>query len=260
MQPRWAGWRAGAAFAVVVAAGTAAGCGDEGRFFIVQNQSPEAGCLISAEAEHGFRGRGRLDVNLVGDDAAFAYAIYPLLQNDLPRSNQAGAPEPNRLTIEAFTVALELDGEPPAAARKAWDDLLATESGKRYFSFEERIAATLEAGGARIGASVDVFPAEIARRLRASGALAGVASVRTVVKLRARGHRQAGTLETPEFRFPLEICAGCLTNVLGACPVTKRENEGHACNLAQDLPVDCCTQSGGLRCPAPLADKTTTTP
>ncbi|HEY0714573.1 MAG TPA: hypothetical protein VGF45_17945 [Polyangia bacterium] len=235
----------------------AVGCGEESRFFVVQNQAPSDMCEISAKPDNPFKGTGRLDAALIGPGETDAYTIFPLLQNDLPRAGQEGAPEPNRLTVEAFMVRLELDRTAPAAARKVFDDLAASETGKRFLAFEQPFAATIDPGGSRISSHVDAFPAEVVRRLREAGAFEGVAAIRTMVNLRVRGRGLSRVVETPEFRFPLEICDGCLARVVGACPLQKLENAGHGCNIAQDQVVDCCTEARGVRCPASVS---TTTP
>jgi hypothetical protein len=250
---------ASAALAMVLGAS----CGDETRFFIVHNQRPDQGCAVSPEVAHAYAGQGRLDASLVGDSSAYAYSLFPLLQNDLPRSGQPGANEPYRLTIEAFLVNLELDKDAPAAARQVFDELGANDATRRFLAFEEPYAATLEGGGGRLAAGVHVVPAEVVRRLKSAGAFEGVAAVRMMVKLRARGRGQNGAIETPVFRFPLDVCVGCLLNLRGACPVAELANPGNVCNLAQDDLVDCCMEGRSLRCPAPVADKTapsTTTP
>jgi hypothetical protein len=232
-------------------------CGDESRFFIAQNQAPRETCEISAEPGRAYMGTGTLDASLIGPITPYAYGMYPVLQNDLPRAGQEGAPEPNRLTVEAFTVRVELDRAAHAAARQVFDDLAASESGRKFLTFEHPFAATIEPGGGRIASGVDVFPGEVVRRLRSAGAFQGVSLIRASVIVRARGRGTNRVVETPEFRFPLDICDGCLRRVVGACPLPKIEYQGHACNIAQDQPVDCCTEAGSVRCPALVGTSTT---
>jgi hypothetical protein len=239
------------------------GCGEETRFFIVQNQVPKEGCVVAGDKTDVYRGEGYLDVGLVSDGAAFAYDLFPLVQNDLPGNGSGmGSPQPNRLVIKGFRVTVELDPAAPEAARQVFDRLAADETGRGFLSYEEPWSGTLEPGGSTKAAGVGVFPAEIARRLRDTGYFdgEGVRELRASVTVRALAERQAGDLETPPFRYPLRLCQGCLMAFQGTCPLRERRFAGNACNLAQDEPVDCCLDGGRMRCPAPVADKTSMTP
>ena len=233
-------------------------CGEETRFFIVQNQVPQAGCSIPGARGMSYRGEGRLDATLVSDSASFAYDMYPLLQNDLPQVTTEGAPQPNRLSIRGFHVELELDAGAPAAAKQVFAAVAADPMMKGLLSYDEATSGTLEPGST-LASGVGAFPAELARRLLASGVFDSVPRVRTMVRLRALASRAGGDMESTEFRYPLDICAGCLTAVRGACPLEKLEHPGHACRISQDDLVDCCLDSGRLRCPAPVKAPSMTT-
>ena len=240
---------------VLAAVSTASlSCGEETRFFIVQNQVPQEGCVVSGERSKAYRGDGRLDVSLVGDTQLNAYRMYPLLQNDLPAAGVSGAVEPNRLVVKAFRVTLELDGDAPAAARQAFDALAA-----ELRSYEEPWAGTLEPGGATIPAGVTVVKGEVARRLRDAGVFDAATHLRVAARLRAVGARAEGDMTSMEFRFPIQLCSGCLVSGGGTCPIAERRFAGHACNIAQDEPVDCCRDGTALRCPAPVATRPMTT-
>jgi hypothetical protein len=232
-------------------------CGEETRFFIVQNQVPQAGCTIPGNRSNVYRGEGRLDATLVGDSAAFAYDIFPLLQNDLPAVTEQGAPQPNRLSVKGFHVELELPAEAPAAARQVFDGLAADANLRGLLSYDEPTSGTLDPGGT-LASGVGAFPAELARRLLDSGVLEQVPRVSVIIRLRALAERQGDDISSTEFRYPLEICAGCLVAVRGSCPLEKLDNPGNACRLAQDDLVDCCLDSGRLRCPAPVRSTTMT--
>jgi hypothetical protein len=237
------------------------GCGEESRFFIVQNQVPGEGCTIPAQKTAVYRGDGRIDVALVSAENAFAYELFPLLQNDLPASGRSGSPEPNRLVIRGFRVAVALDSAAPAA-RQVFDDLAADETNRHLLAYEEPWSGTLEPGGGTKSAAVGVFPAELARRLRDTGYFngEGMRELRASVTVRALGGRPGGDLETPEFRYPLRLCQGCLMAFAGSCPLAERRFAGNACNVAQDQPVDCCLEGERMRCPAPVVDRMSTTP
>jgi hypothetical protein len=241
-------------------------CGEETRFFIVQNQVPESGCSISGARSSTYRGEGTLDTTLVSESASFAYDIYPLLQNDLPAVGTEGAPQPNRLSLKGFHVDIELAAGAPATARQVFDAVAADPNLQGLLSYDEATSGTLEPGG-NLASGVGAFPAELARRLLNSGVFSTAPRVRATIRLRALASRQSGDMESTEFRYPLDICAGCLVALRGSCPVEKLENPGNACRYSQDNLVDCCLDSGRLRCPAPVKSTgmtttttTTTTP
>src|SRR3954452_20100450 len=99
--------------AVLVLSGLLCACSEDGnsRFFILQNQVPTAGCVITT-TRTVYQGQGVLDLSLIGDDT-FAYELFPLIINSYPGSTAAGAPEPNRLFVRAFRVRIEAgDGAP----------------------------------------------------------------------------------------------------------------------------------------------------
>jgi hypothetical protein len=247
-------------WAAVCGSALIAGCGDESRFYIVQNQVPLAAngsCSIPAGRGQQYAGDGVLDVALVSPTAVSAYDMYPLLQNDLPRSG-AGGVEANRLFVKGFRVRLELDAAAPAPARQVFDALAADETARRNLAFEEPWSGTVDPGGGVIATGVHAFPGELARRLAAAKVFEAAPTVRVFATVQALGAREQGDLTTPEFRFPINVCAGCLVSQLGPCPVAARTHNGNACNLAQDDAVDCCTSDAGMICPAPV--KTTTSP
>ncbi len=227
------------------------GCGEESRFFIVHNQVPADGCVVSGKRGEAYRGEGVVDVALVGDTQPYAYRLFPLLQNDLPAAGGKGSAEPNRLIIKGFRVRVGLSADAPAAARQVFDAMAADETGRRFLSYDEPWSGTLEPGDT-MSAGVTAVPGEIARRLRDSGVFDTLPEVNLVATVRALGTRPAGDLDTPEFRYPIALCKGCLVSFGGTCPLTERHFAGNVCNIAQDEPVDCCMDQGVPRCPAPV--------
>jgi hypothetical protein len=128
----------------VSAAAAPAGCsvGSE-RFFVVQNQVPQDGCVIPADRGSLYRGSGTLDVGLVFDGALVGYQLFPLLQNDLPALGQAGGTEPNRIALREFRVHLELAPDAPPALHYLF---AAPELGP-YLAYSEAWSGTVDPGG-----------------------------------------------------------------------------------------------------------------
>jgi hypothetical protein len=225
--------------------GLLGGCGAEsGRFLILQNQAPQAPCKITTDRMI-YRGSGTLDAALVGKDQRFGYELFPLLQNSFPASGASDAPEPNRLFVRAFRVRVEAgDGAP----QKVFD-LFGKLQGDPLIEYQEPWSGTVDPGGGLMAAAVGVVPAELARRIQASGALAGVPSIPLLTHVRAVGVRREGEVESDEFTFPVEVCDQCLIAQLLPCPYDA-VNLGNACNISQDAFVDCCMAGAELSCPA----------
>jgi len=248
-------WRASLAGLVCLAAGSLAGCGQPaGQFFVVQNQSPEAGCTIPTGAAGTYQGEGTLDIRVPASSDA-AYMLFPLLENDLPAAG-GGGPEPNRIALSGFEVELAfVDGS--AAAAAAFAAISADSATAGLMHFRTPWSGSVAPGGGRTSAGTSAFPAETAIRLRDSGALSDHSYARVTANLRAHGRTQSGDVTSDVFKYPIRVCDGCLINSITSCPSTAAVLTGGLCGPGQDAPVDCCTQGTTLICPATMAPATT---
>jgi hypothetical protein len=218
--------------------------GETDRFFIVQNQVPQAGCVVKTERSV-YQGEGLLDLSLVSSGSTFAYELFPLIQNDYPAA-AAGGPEPNRLFVRAFRVRVEAgDGAP---AKLANFIIGLQEQEPSLVQFQTPWAASVDPGGGLLAAAVGVVPGELARRIQTMK-LADGPGASVMVRVMAVGSRSLGEVESREFAYPVQLCQGCLVADLRACPYAP-VHLGNPCNPAQDAPIDCCTQGSELSCPA----------
>jgi hypothetical protein len=225
------------------------GCetGDNPQFFIFQNQVPSGNCSISAN-KGVYRGEGLLDVAVLPEGTATGYILHPLLQNDFPQVAGTG-PEPNRLRMRGFQVRIEPAPAVPDAVSKLFTRLGNDARLRTLIEYEEPWSGSVAPGGVA-SASVVVVPGDLARQIRDTGALATLTHLTLFAKVRALGERQGGqTLRTEEFVYPIRVCQGCLVASLRACPYAP-VNLGNPCNVAQDDPVDCCTEGGTTICPS----------
>jgi len=230
-------------------------CGQPaGQFFVVQNQSPEAGCTIPTGAAGTYQGEGTLDIRVPASSDA-AYMLFPLLENDLPAAGSGGA-EPNRIALSSFEVEIAfVDGN--AAAAAAFAAIEADSSTAGLMHFQTPWSGSVAPGGGRTSAGTSAFPAETAIRLRDSGALADHSYARVTANVRAHGSTQSGSITSDVFKYPIRVCDGCLINSITSCPSTTAVLTGGVCGPGQDAPVDCCTQGTSLICPATMAAPTT---
>lgn len=218
------------------------GCGAQpGELVFVQNQVPERGCVIPATLGKIYRGDGILDVSLVDDGALSGYELFPLLQNNL---RHLGRPvEPNRLVVRGFHVEVWLDQAPPAIASMFPSD-------QPMEKYDERWAGTVEPGGGLLATAMNAFPAELARKIRATKALETQPFMSAFLKVTALATKVDGTeIKSDPFRYPLRICQGCLVTGVRPCPAVPTAL-GNECNIAQDNAVDCCVADNRLICPS----------
>lgn len=222
-----------------------AACSDVSeQFFVVQNQVPTEGCVIPGERSAAYQGRGVMDVALVSDGALTGYRMFPLLQNDLPVRGEGT--EPNRISLSSFNVRLHLEPGAPVE--------IASLFAAGDIKFSSPWSGTIQPGGGLLSASVPVVPAEIARQIRASHVLESISGVEMTAYLRAKGETLAETVDSREFAFPIHVCQGCLIANVQDCPYAA-VNKGNVCNVAQDEPVDCCTDGVDMFCPSRAPDE-----
>jgi hypothetical protein len=214
------------------------------QFFIVQDQVPAEGCVIGTETTL-YRGQGVLDVRLVASGASEAYAVFPLVRNDLP-APAAGEASTNSIELQGFDVDIVPIGTLPAAT----DALLKSLAGDDLIHFRTPWSGVLEPGGGLRAGRVAAIHAELARRIRDTGDLRAKGSfLQLGAHIRVAGNR-SGSVESDPFLFPIRVCDGCLIGRLESCPfATAPANPGNACNVAQDDVVDCCLTGDALTCP-----------
>jgi hypothetical protein len=240
------------------------GCGQPpDQFIVIQNQVPDTGCVIPTTKGSTYRGSGVLDVRLVSAGAETAYAIYPLMQNNLPGPTGAQAGDPNRIALSGFKIDISLMDDAPDGALK--DKFAAMATSGLNGAPDHRIAysiptsGSVESGGGNTSSGVNGLDGELALLIRDSGVLqvSGPFHIRSTI--RAEGSTVTRSVTSDPFDFPILVCDGCLIanavdRKVPVCPAASVANPGNECNVAQDESVDCCTTNGGqLVCPAVVA-------
>lgn len=218
------------------------------QFFIVQDQVPEAGCVVNTTSTK-YRGEGVLDVHLVASTATDGYLVFPLVRNDLP-APAAGETSQNSIELRGFDVDIVPIGSLPSAT----DALLTSLQSDTLMHFRLPWSGVLEPGGGVRAAHVAAVSGELARRIRDTGDLRAAGTfIQIGARIRVAGDR-SGSVESDPFLFPIRVCDGCLIGRVDNCPLaTAPANVGNVCNLAQDDVVDCCISGSTLTCPATVA-------
>jgi hypothetical protein len=240
---------------------------------ITQDQWIDAGgeCTVPELATPTERIKGVLDVAVL-DSYSTHYLFYPLLNNLLgPLSGQVGGDlsnveEKNNILLKSFKVKLEV--ETSAGTSFAWDPECSGE-------FDVPTAtAKLPPQGSLAMATEIIRPCNAAPlfRLLQAAALEGVPYPTVTVNTTIRAHGSVGStgISSPPFRFPVDVCYGCLQTgysdpaaaqvqfpAIPKCSdLTTNPYKGDSCNPAQDYLVLCCATSvddngnaTGVECP-----------
>ena len=243
---------------LVALASAQAGCSGTppGEFIIVQNQVPNADCTIPATLGTLYRGEGVLDVRLVGDGQS-GYQLFPLLQNNFPGPSGGQTVDANRIALSGFDVdiALPPDAPPDSQITALFTQLAMSSSGgpDPLIQYSTLTSGSVASGGGNTASSVNVFPSELAQKVRDTGELSPVNHFWVMASVRARGNTLVNSVQSDAFKYPIELCDGCLVIDQGACPVAAAE--GNSCYIGQDSGSGCCSQAGQLFCPSVVASK-----
>jgi hypothetical protein len=233
---------------------TLAACGRvPGQFEILNDQVPTTaaggGCTIPVNPTI-YQGMGTLDISIVRGDFQSAYDIFPLIENNLPRSSSNSSIDPNEIQLSGFQIDIAPIGAPPPASIQAVFD-----GAGPLVHYQVSWAGGISSGGGQLSATVRAFPVGLAQQLSAAGGIGVDPSLTVDLTIQALGITNNGTsMQSDPFHFPVAVCSGCLVANVAPCPYAAAPvNTGNSCNAAQDLPVDCCTDNGTLICPPTVA-------
>jgi len=245
-----AGWAVLGALSWLVIGGAGCSGTPPGEFIIVQNQVPDAMCTIPATLGTVYRGEGVLDVRL-----SDGYELFPVLQNNFPAPGAGQSVDANRIAISGFDVDVAV---PANASSNPVTDLIngLRPAGARpdpLVQFSTLTSGSVASGGGNTASSVGVVPGDLVRKLQEQNVLTATNHFWILATVHARGATLVGTVRSDGFRYPIELCDGCLIVDQGACPVAAAS--GSACNIGQDQSVGCCESAGQLVCPSVVASK-----
>lgn len=204
----------------------------DGAIFILQNQVPEAGCVIPSDITSPFLPRGRIDVQ-----SSTGYLFNPLVQNNATVVETA-----NRI---ALVEGAEVDITLPSATELEGIDSSLT-------SFTSRFSGAIQPGGGLTSFSFEIMSKDLLDAIKPGTTDNRIVAVQASVKI--FGEMGGGTVETNSYSYTIDVCDGCMTQNLGACTAladTFVATEGGLCNPSQDIVLQCCTKSDmTVQCPA----------
>jgi hypothetical protein len=193
---------------------------------ILRNQAMTESCSAGADPSAAFYSSGTIDLN-----SPSGYLFSPIVQNF------AMDVEGTSLRI-AFVQGARVDIRFADSAR---DEALAGQDG--LTRFQVPLSGSIEAGGT-IGLIFEIVPAELFAQLVDNDLL--------LVDVRIFGQMGGDGFESAVFRYPVEVCDGCLVEDLGSCSLldTGFVGAGHPCGVFQDQVTQCCDGTTGPVCPA----------
>ncbi len=218
-----------------------AGCTNAGSpIFILQNQVPDEGCVISSSTSADFNPRGRIDVN-----AGAGYLFTPVVENVADQGDGAQGV----VFVEGADIELTLEKGLLDAA--VYDEAVS----KNLIKFSKRFSGAIQPDGGTTSFAFTVIPDQLMTDYVAAR-LADDGSQLTEVKVGVSifGNMNGGDVSTPTFNFWVDLCNGCMKQNVGACTDLSSGFEpltGGECVTLQDVPLECCTATDSSEvCPA----------
>lgn len=221
---------------------------------LLRNVAPTEGCIVSTSGDVS-QASGVIEV-----ESRAGYVMTPLLRNDLV-TVEGESTTSKSIFIQGAKVTIEFYDEDLFTAAEI--EAMTTDGLVRFVA---PTSGAIEPNGGLQTYQLEVVPTElfalIAPKLVAS-ATDPTPSTVLDVHVQFYGERTSGdSVSSNTFRYPVEVCKGCLTNIVGACeglPTDGEYRTGGVCNPAQDGIADCCTDAAGARvCPAVAATPPTT--
>lgn len=201
---------------------------------IIRNQLPDEGCAVSTGTSGPYQPRGRIDVSSVN-----GYRFTPLVSSTAEENPPASL---RRIFVEGANVDISFQGSNIPTPGAGLENSI---------NFRAPFSGSIEAEGET------TFDFEIVTRELLADLVDDVTPdnpVQIMASVTIVGELDGDTIESNTFKYPVEVCDGCMRNVLGPClglPEETEISQGGVCNTDQDGALDCCTaEDGSLTCPA----------
>ncbi len=205
----------------VLSSGCTVDAGDS--LFILHNKPLTTECQVSAEKGGTFLSRGLVDIRI-----GTGYTFTPVVESRA-RIVDDTDPLERAILIGGAEVSIEL----PEGVTAGGDLLTST----------QRFSGTIEPGGLS-GFMFDIISPQLVAV--AGNALVGQTAL---VDITMFGELGNGTVESPQFTYPVQFCDGCSVQSCNGYQMP----EGRSCIPGQDFyEANCCAaEDGELICPPP---------
>ncbi len=241
-----------AALPLLVLAGACVDNNADSGLVILRNVAPEQGCIVDPTSS-AVRTSG-----IIEDDAAGGYVFTPVVRNDLVSFEGENITARSifvsgaRVTIDFYDAALFTAAEQATFDTDGLTKFVVPSSG------------AIDPNGGMQTFHLEIVPSELIAKIAPKlAAMTTDPTPSTILDVRVQffGTRAGDDVSSNTFRYPVEVCHGCLTNVLGPCDTLSSSIEarvGGVCGPDQDGVVDCCLAAdSSLVCPAVAPTPTT---
>lgn len=202
---------------------------------IIRNQLPDEGCVIPTVADGPYQPRGRIDVN-----SPNGYRFTPLVQSFAEENDNSM----RRTFINGANIDISFAGSNTPVVSAGLENSI---------KFRTLFSGSIAASGST-SLDFDIVTRELLADLVDD--VTPTNPVQIVASVTIIGELDGDGIESNTFTYPVEVCDGCTTNVLGLCSELDPALEistGGVCNTLQDGVLDCCTEAdGSLTCPAAI--------
>ena len=241
-----------AALPLLVLAGACVDNNADSGLVILRNVAPGLGCIAdpgSAEVRTS---------GIIEDDAVGGYVFTPVVRNDIV------AFEGENLTAKSIFIGgarVTIDYSDPDLFTAAEQATFDTDG---LTKFVVPSSGAIDPNGGMQTFHLEIVPPELLALIAPKlAAMTTDPSPSTMLDVRVQffGTRAGSDVSSNTFRYPVQVCHGCLTNALGPCDTLAPDVEvqtGGECNPAQDGVTDCCLAAdSSLVCPAVAPTPTT---
>lgn len=227
-------------FLILGAAG-AAGCVNneaDAPMRIMRNIAPGEGCVVDPSSGAFF------DDGIIDSQSRIGYVFTPEVRNDLTLIDGESS-VPKIIFIEGANVDITF-----------YDTELFPRSdfSPELLSFVTPTSGSIEPAGGTAGFSFEIVPAALLEEMTPTLEAQPPGHVTTLdVSVQMFGTKGGGNVESNIFRYPVQVCYGCMVELLGPCDLLDPSfvgSDGGECNMLQDQILQCCDGASGQVCPA----------
>jgi len=228
------------------AVGCEADGGDEG-LLVTRNVAPTGtSCIFTGDETESFFAHGFLTTQLIPAYGPTAYLVNPQIKSRITALDT----EIDMKTVITSGADIDISFADDSFGAGIDDSLL---------HFRQLFTAPIEPNGGITDASFVLLPEDLVSSI--AQAAGTNYAIEVITKFTVHGSMSGADVSSQEFTYAVTVSDHGIANIFPAnasstmttcaAPSGTTVRAGNPCNIAQDLPIDCCTTNdGGLVCPA----------
>ncbi len=227
---------------LVALAGCPASDNSDASMVVLQNTGVASGATTCTFT--GITGQPSLSHGQISTASTAPYLLTPLIESRITAT--AGSELQRTILVEGADVHLSV----PSASVDATNTPITLSPANA--DFQTLFSGSVAPNNGTTNVTMNLIPlGAIAEILQQAAPGAGHLHAEVVAQVGVYGKLGGDRVEALPFQYAVTVCNDCVVNVIGMCPSAGTIRPGDPCNVFQDLPVDCCTEtSGALTCPA----------